>query len=124
MDMVPIPEDAEVTSAEQSAKLPHERFQPCRHARNILVAVDHGQDSRRAFQWALANLVHMADTLHLVHVLPPNLAGKSEESSIVLQATEILFDKLQKEAYEVAMVGSPSLFPSLYELRKAVLMEL
>jgi hypothetical protein len=52
------------------------------------------------------------------------VAGKSEESSIVLQATEILFDKLQKEAYEVAMVGSPSLFPSLYELRKAVLMEL
>ena len=81
MDMVPIPEDAEVTSAEQSAKLPHERFQPCRHGRNILVAVDHGQDSRRAFQWALANLVHMADTLHLVHVLPPNC--KSAQSSSI-----------------------------------------
>lgn len=43
------------------------------------------------------------------------VAGKSEESSIVLQATEILFDKLQKEAYDVAMVGSPSLFPALYQ---------
>ncbi|KAG0629341.1 hypothetical protein M758_1G095900 [Ceratodon purpureus] len=30
--------------------------------------------------------------------------GRSEESSAVLQATEVLFDKLQKEAYEVAMV--------------------
>ena len=36
--------------------------------------------------------------------------GRSEESSAVLQATEVLFDKLQKDAYEVAMVGSLSLF--------------
>lgn len=76
MDMVPIPEDAEMTS---SVKLPHERYQPCRHGRNILVAVDHGQDSQRAFNWALTNLVRMADTLHLVHVLPTNC--KSAQST-------------------------------------------
>ena len=72
MDMVSIPEDAEVTSAATSVKLPHETYQPCHHGRNILVAVDHGRDSRRAFEWALTNLVRMADTLHLLHVLPNN----------------------------------------------------
>ena len=70
MDMISIPEDAEVTPT--TVKLPHETYQPCRHGRNILVAVDHGQDSRRAFEWAITNLVRVADTLHLVHVLPTN----------------------------------------------------
>lgn len=105
MDMAPIPEDAEVKPV-----LPHEEFQAHRHGRNIIVAVDHGQDSRRAFHWALTNLVRMADTVHLLHVLPSSLgcladmAGRTEESAAVLQATEVLFDKLAKEAYEIGMV--------------------
>jgi hypothetical protein len=110
MDMAPIPEDAEMsatTAAAMSPKLPHERYQPCRHGRNIIVAVDHGQESRRAFEWAITNLVHMADTLYLLHVLPTNyMQGRTDEASAVMQATEVLFDKLAKQAYEVAMVRS------------------
>jgi nucleotide-binding universal stress UspA family protein len=108
MDMAPIPEDAEMsatTAAAMSPKLPHERYQPCRHGRNIIVAVDHGQESRRAFEWAITNLMHMADTLYLLHVLPTNyMQGRTDEASAVMQATEVLFDKLAKQAYEVAMV--------------------
>jgi len=105
MDMAPIPEDAEMSAAAATAKLPHERYQPCRHGRNIIVAIDHGQESRRAFEWAITNLVHMADTLHLLHVLPTNyMQGRTEEASCVMQATEVLFDKLAKRAYDVAMV--------------------
>jgi nucleotide-binding universal stress UspA family protein len=100
MDMAPIPEDAEMAAGKVT--LPHETLKTYRHGRNILIAVDHSPDSRRAFEWALFNLVRMADTIHLVHVLPANL--HQDDASAIMQATEVLFDKLQKQAYEVAMV--------------------
>lgn len=33
------------------------------------------------------------------------VAVNQDDASVIMQATEVLFDKLQKEAYEVAMVG-------------------
>lgn len=60
--MSPIPENRE-------ASLPHENCER-RGGRHIMVAIDHHADSRRAFNWALTHLIRMADTLHLIYVLP------------------------------------------------------
>ena len=61
--MNPIPEDAEVTTASRQGG----GFSASR-GRNVLVAVDHGRDSRGAFAWALTHLVQPSDTLHLLYV--------------------------------------------------------
>uniref|UniRef100_A0A0C9RSS5 TSA: Wollemia nobilis Ref_Wollemi_Transcript_14608_1077 transcribed RNA sequence n=1 Tax=Wollemia nobilis TaxID=56998 RepID=A0A0C9RSS5_9CONI len=69
-----------------------------RRGRDILVAVDHGPNSKHAFDWALEHLCRMADTLHLVHVV------SSSKDEVLLEVTESLMEKLAVEAYEVAMV--------------------
>ncbi|KAJ6671380.1 ADENINE NUCLEOTIDE ALPHA HYDROLASES-LIKE SUPERFAMILY PROTEIN [Salix viminalis] len=38
-----------------------------RRGRDILIAVDHGPNSKHAFDWALIHLCRLADTIHLVH---------------------------------------------------------
>jgi len=103
LDMNSIPEDAAVAEPLKS-ELDHETRTVRHHGRNILVAIDHGMDSRRAFDWALTHLIRMADTLYLLHIMPTNLHARTEEESALMQATEVLMDKLTKEAYEVAMV--------------------
>lgn len=63
--MEAIAENRELTQAE----LEHETCER-RRGRNIVVAIDHGPDSRAAFEWTLTHFVRMADTLYLVHVIP------------------------------------------------------
>lgn len=69
-----------------------------RRGRDILIAVDHGPNSKHAFDWALAHLCRLADTIHLIHVV------SDLSNNIVHDATESLMEKLAVEALEVAMV--------------------
>jgi nucleotide-binding universal stress UspA family protein len=69
-----------------------------RRGRDILIAVDHGPNSKHAFDWALIHLVRLADTIHLVH------AVSSMKNEIVCDATRGLMEKLALEAVDVAMV--------------------
>lgn len=40
-----------------------------RRGRDILISVDHGPNSKHAFDWALVHLCRLADTIHLVHAV-------------------------------------------------------
>uniref|UniRef100_A0A0C9S6L3 TSA: Wollemia nobilis Ref_Wollemi_Transcript_14609_1111 transcribed RNA sequence n=1 Tax=Wollemia nobilis TaxID=56998 RepID=A0A0C9S6L3_9CONI len=83
-----------------------------RRGRDILVAVDHGPNSKHAFDWAVEHLCRMADTLHLVHVVSKSnfdvICGlrlsSGSKDEVLLEVTESLMEKLAVEAYEVAMV--------------------
>lgn len=70
-----------------------------RRGRDILVAVDHSPTSKHAFDWTIAHLCRLADTLHLLHVL-----SKSEGDCSDNETTSTLMEQLTAEAYEVAMV--------------------
>lgn len=69
-----------------------------RRGRDIMVGIDHGPNSKHAFDWAIAHLCRMADTLHLVHVVP------NSDDEVLFDATQALLERLAIEAYEVAMV--------------------
>ena len=40
-----------------------------RRGRDILIAIDHGPNSKHAFDWAIVHLCRLADTIHLVHAV-------------------------------------------------------
>lgn len=40
-----------------------------RRGRDIIIAVDHGPNSKHAFHWAITHLCRLADTIHLVHAV-------------------------------------------------------
>lgn len=40
-----------------------------RRGRKIIVAIDHGPNSKLAFDWALIHFCRLADTIHLVHAV-------------------------------------------------------
>ncbi|GAB4853888.1 hypothetical protein Ancab_018096 [Ancistrocladus abbreviatus] len=70
-----------------------------RRGRDILIAVDHGPNSKHAFDWALVHLCRLADTIHLVH------AVSDVNDEAVYEATETLMENLAVEALQVAMVN-------------------
>ncbi|XP_028765785.1 universal stress protein PHOS32-like [Neltuma alba] len=69
-----------------------------RRGRDILVAIDHGPNSKHAFDWVLIHLCRLADTIHLVH------AVSDVSNQIVYDTTQSLMEQLAVEAYKVAMV--------------------
>nr|XP_017224463.1 PREDICTED: uncharacterized protein LOC108200727 isoform X2 [Daucus carota subsp. sativus] len=69
-----------------------------RRGRDIVIAIDHGPNSKHAFDWAIAHLCRLADTIYLVH------AVSDLKNEIVYVATQGLMEKLALEAMEVAMV--------------------
>lgn len=71
-----------------------------RRGRDILIAVDHGPNSKHAFDWAVTHFCRLADTIHLVHVV------SSMNNMIVNEMTQMLMEKLSVEAFQVAMVRS------------------
>ncbi|KAG7567191.1 UspA [Arabidopsis thaliana x Arabidopsis arenosa] len=71
-----------------------------RRGRDVIVAVDHGPNSKHAFDWALVHFCRLADTLHLVH------AVSSVKNDDVYETSQALMEKLAIEAYQVAMVKS------------------
>ncbi|XP_047940237.1 uncharacterized protein LOC125187651 isoform X1 [Salvia hispanica] len=69
-----------------------------RRGRDIIIAVDHGPNSKHAFDWAITHLCRLADTVHLVFAI------SSLNNQIVYDMTQGLMEKLAAEAFEVAMV--------------------
>ncbi|XP_057965701.1 uncharacterized protein LOC131156204 isoform X2 [Malania oleifera] len=69
-----------------------------RRGRDIVIAVDHGPNSKHAFDWALVHFCRLADTIHLVH------AVSNVENEVVYEMTKALMEKLAVEALQVAMV--------------------
>ncbi|XP_077253493.1 universal stress protein PHOS32-like [Tasmannia lanceolata] len=69
-----------------------------RRGRDVLIAIDHGPTSKHAFDWAIVHFCRLADTIHLIHTVT------SLENQIVCETTRELMEKLQVEAYQVAMV--------------------
>ncbi|KAL3814124.1 hypothetical protein ACJIZ3_015392 [Penstemon smallii] len=84
-----------------------------RRGRDIIIAVDHGPNSKHAFDWAVTHLCRLADTIHLVHAISSTLSILNFQSliismclknEIVHEMTQGLMEKLAVEALEVAMV--------------------
>lgn len=40
-----------------------------RRGRDIIVAIDHGPNSKHAFDWAITHLCRLADTIHFVYAI-------------------------------------------------------
>ncbi|CAF2049920.1 unnamed protein product [Brassica napus] len=71
-----------------------------RRGRDVIIAVDHGPNSKHAFDWALVHFCRLADTIHLVH------AVSSVKNDVVYEMSQALMEKLAVEAFQVAMVKS------------------
>ncbi|KAF3498084.1 hypothetical protein DY000_02057265 [Brassica cretica] len=71
-----------------------------RRGRDVIIAVDHGPNSKHAFDWALVHFCRLADTIHLVH------AVSSVKNDVVYETSQALMEKLAVEAFQVAMVKS------------------
>ncbi|KAK9136330.1 hypothetical protein Syun_015660 [Stephania yunnanensis] len=69
-----------------------------RRGRDVLVAIDHGPNSKHAFDWTLAHFCRLADTIHLVH------AVSSVHNQVVYERTQELMEKLAVEAFQANLV--------------------
>ncbi|KAH7658768.1 Adenine nucleotide alpha hydrolases-like protein [Dioscorea alata] len=69
-----------------------------RRGRDIIIAVDHGPNSKHAFDWALVHLCRLADTLHLVHSV------SNVNNQVVYDTSQVLMENLAVEAFQVALV--------------------
>uniref|UniRef100_I1JSN5 UspA domain-containing protein n=1 Tax=Glycine max TaxID=3847 RepID=I1JSN5_SOYBN len=69
-----------------------------RRGRDIIIAIDHGPNTKHAFDWALVHLCRLADTIHLVH------AVSDLHNQVVYDITQGLMEKLAIEAFQVLMV--------------------
>lgn len=64
-----------------------------RRGRDILIAIDHGPNSKHAFDWALIHLCRLADTIHLVHAVSSSpLFLFSSSKSLILSSIFALID--------------------------------
>ncbi|KAL0885638.1 hypothetical protein Bca101_009621 [Brassica carinata] len=71
-----------------------------RRGRDVIISVDHGPNSKHAFDWALVHFCRLADTIHLVH------AVSSVKNDVMYEMSQALMEKLAVEAFQVAMVKS------------------
>ncbi|KAG0484234.1 hypothetical protein HPP92_008313 [Vanilla planifolia] len=69
-----------------------------RRGRDILIAIDHGPNSRHAFNWALTHFCRLADTLHLI------LAVSSVHNEVVYEKSRELMETLAVEALQTVLV--------------------
>ncbi|KAL0924998.1 hypothetical protein M5K25_003300 [Dendrobium thyrsiflorum] len=83
----------------QSPELEREPAGERRRGRDILIAIDHGHNSRHAFDWVLAHLCRLADTIHLVH------AVSNVQNEVVYEKSRELMEKLAVEALQTVLVG-------------------
>ncbi|XP_014500395.1 uncharacterized protein LOC106761361 isoform X1 [Vigna radiata var. radiata] len=69
-----------------------------RRGRDVIIAIDHGPNSKHAFDWTLVHFCRLADTIHLVH------AVTDLKNQILYDTSQGLMEKLAVEAFQVAMV--------------------
>ncbi|KAF6166663.1 hypothetical protein GIB67_005525 [Kingdonia uniflora] len=91
--MEPVREDEEEKSWRQS-EFKRER----KIGRDVIVAIDHGPNSKLAFDWALLHFCRDADTLYIVH------AVSSTQNQIVYDMSQDLMAKLAVEAFQISKV--------------------
>ncbi|KAH0467930.1 hypothetical protein IEQ34_002963 [Dendrobium chrysotoxum] len=82
----------------QSPELEREPAGERRRGRDILIAIDHGHNSRHAFDWVLAHLCRLADTIHLVH------AVSNVQNEVVYEKSRELMEQLAVEALQTVLV--------------------
>jgi len=70
-----------------------------RRGRDVLIAVDHGPNSKHAFDWVITHLCRLADTIHLLHVV------SSTNNEIVYESSQALMEKFSIEAFQVKCVA-------------------
>lgn len=105
-----------------------------RRGRDVIIAIDHGPNSKHAFDWTLVHFCRLADTIHLVHAVtgfflcffhmffPFNLETNYHhlffyfyffsdlKNQILYDTSQGLMEKLAVEAFQVAMVCISSSF--------------
>ncbi|OIW14751.1 hypothetical protein TanjilG_05372 [Lupinus angustifolius] len=69
-----------------------------RRGRDIIIAIDHGPNSKHAFDWALIHFCKLADTIHLLH------AVSDVKNQLVYDLSQGLMEKLAVEAFQITMV--------------------
>ncbi|CAL0326926.1 unnamed protein product [Lupinus luteus] len=69
-----------------------------RRGRDIIIAIDHGPNSKHAFDWALIHFCRLSDTIHLLH------AVSDVKNQLVYDLTQGLMEKLAVEAFQITMV--------------------
>uniref|UniRef100_A0A166GG05 UspA domain-containing protein n=1 Tax=Daucus carota subsp. sativus TaxID=79200 RepID=A0A166GG05_DAUCS len=57
-----------------------------RRGRDILIAIDHGPNSKHAFDWAIVHLCRLADTIHLVHAVS---SGTWQQAEFVIRIINV-----------------------------------
>nr|VDC63585.1 unnamed protein product [Brassica rapa] len=78
-----------------------------RRGRDVIIAVDHGPNSKHAFDWALVHFCRLADTIHLVHAVSSSFSPIfCVKNDVVYEMSQALMEKLAVEAFQVAMVKS------------------
>ncbi|EHA8587448.1 hypothetical protein COCNU_scaffold002246G000060 [Cocos nucifera] len=68
-----------------------------RRGRDLLVAIDHGPNSKHAYDWALVHLCRLADTLHLVHAVSSKYYAQTDHNTPScphLFSTDVLYSCL------------------------------
>ncbi|MCL7028911.1 hypothetical protein MKW94_026485 [Papaver nudicaule] len=88
-----------------------------RRGRDILIAIDHGSNSKHAFDWALAHLCRLADTIHLLHVVP------KVHNELLCETTQELMKKLAVEALQVAMAKTVARIVESADVAKVICKE-
>lgn len=73
MDLETVKEDEEVYNWKE-VKVPERRelekeLGETKNGREIIIAIDHGPNSKQTFDWALVHLCRVSDTIHLIHVV-------------------------------------------------------
>lgn len=53
-----------------------------RRGRDVIIAVDHGPNSKHAFDWALVHFCRLADTIHLVHAVSSSFSPSFVVSNV------------------------------------------
>ncbi|KAE9586641.1 putative rossmann-like alpha/beta/alpha sandwich protein [Lupinus albus] len=69
-----------------------------RRGRNIIIAIDHGPNSKHAFDWALIHFCRLADTIYLLH------AVSDVKNQLIYDLAQGLMEKLAVEAFQITMV--------------------
>lgn len=90
-----------------------------RRGRDILIAVDHGPNSKHAFDWALIHLCRLADTIHLVHAVSSMFKFYPPPPFFIIIHTILL----QKDSYQ-CFVSSFLSIPERDVYRRAMMKEM
>ncbi|XP_054796203.1 uncharacterized protein LOC129301650 [Prosopis cineraria] len=87
--------------------------------KRVMVVVDHSSHSRHALIWALTHVVHKADLLTLLHVVPPHSPSQSSYSTYLLNYPRSLCKDCRPEVEaEALVIEGPKLSKVMDQVKK------